>query len=108
MLTPAQISEVAEEVARAKLTPNVVKQVLAEPTTDSEGHEALRVTIVIEPRAANRIKGDSIRDTLVQIQDRLREASEDRFAIVEYATQDEVRSGWRSSTLRTCSSRPRD
>ena len=108
MLTPAQISEVAEEVARAKLTPNVVKQVLAEPTTDSEGHEALRVTIVIEPGAANRIKGDSIRDTLVQIQDRLREAGEDRFAIVECATQDEVRSGWRSSTLRTCSSRPRD
>ena len=93
MLTPAQISEVAEEVARAKLTPNVVKQVLAEPTTDSEGHEALRVTIVIEPGAANRIKGDSILDTLVQIQDRLREASEDRFAIVEYATQDELEAG---------------
>jgi|HubBroStandDraft_4_1064222.scaffolds.fasta_scaffold1451418_1 hypothetical protein len=93
MLTPAQISEVAEEVARAKLTPNVVKQVLAEPTTDSEGHEALRVTIVIEPGAANRIKGDSILDTLVQIQDRLREAGEDRFAIVEYATQDELEAG---------------
>ena len=93
MLTPAQISEVAEEVARAKLTPNVVKQVLAEPTTDSEGHEALRVTIVIEAGAANRIKGDSIRDTLVQIQDRLREAGEDRFAIVEYATQDELEAG---------------
>lgn len=67
MLTLAQISELAEEVARAKLTPNVVKQVLAEPTTDSEGHEALRVTFVIEPGAANRIKGDLILDTLVQI-----------------------------------------
>jgi hypothetical protein len=93
MLTPVQISEVAEEVARAKLTPKVVKQVLAEPTTDSEGHEALRVTIVIESGAANRIKSDSILDTLVQIQDRLREAGEDRFAIVEYATQDELEAG---------------
>jgi hypothetical protein len=30
---------------------------------------------------------------LVQIQDRLREAGEDRFAIVEYATQDELEAG---------------
>jgi hypothetical protein len=90
MLTPAQISEITEEVARAKLTPKVVKQVLAEPTTDSEGHEALRVTIVIEPGAAIKLNGDLILDTLVQVQDRLYEAGEDRFPIVEYATQDEL------------------
>jgi hypothetical protein len=90
MLTPAQISEITEEIARAKLTPKVVKQVLAEPTTDSEGHEALRVTIVIEPGAASELNGDLILDTLVQVQDRLNEAGEDRFPIVEYATQDEL------------------
>ena len=93
MLKPAEISEIAEEVARAKLSPEVVREVLAEPATDSEGHEALRVTIVIEPGAANKLKGDSVLDTLLQIQDRLREAGEDRFAIVEYATQDELETG---------------
>ena len=93
MLTPAQISDIAEEVASGKLSPKCVKQVLAEPTTDSEGHEALRVTIVIEPGAAKKLEGDSILDTLVLIQDRLREAGEDRFAIVEYATQRELETG---------------
>jgi hypothetical protein len=93
MLKPAQISKIAEEVAKAKLSPDVVSQVIAEPTTDSEGLEALRVTIVIESGAAIRLKGDSVLDTLVQIQDRLREAGENRFAIVEYATQDELETG---------------
>jgi hypothetical protein len=90
MLKPEKISEIAGEVARAKLSSHVVGEVLAEPTTDSEGDEALRVTIVLEPGAASKLKGDSVLDTLVQIQDRLREAGEDRFAIVEYATQDEL------------------
>jgi len=93
MLRAEQISAIAEEVARAKLSPDLVSQVLAEPATDSEGHEALRVTIVIETGAAKRLKGDSVLDTLVQIQERLREAGEDRFAIVEYATQDELETG---------------
>jgi hypothetical protein len=93
MLKPAQIAEIAEEVARAKLSPDVVGHVLADPTTDSEGHEALRVTIVIRPGAADKLKGDSVLDTLVQIQDRLREAGEDRFAVIEYATQDELETG---------------
>jgi hypothetical protein len=61
--------------------------------TDSQGHDALRVTIVIRPGAADKLKGDSVLDTLVEIQDRLREAGEERFAIVEYATQDELETG---------------
>ncbi len=93
MLKPEQISEIARGVASAKLSPDIVSRVLAELTTDSEGGEALRVTIVIEPGAANNLKGDTILDTLVQIQDRLREAGEERFAIVEYATQDELEAG---------------
>jgi hypothetical protein len=93
MLGSAKISEIARAVARAKLGPHVVSEVLTEPMTDSEGDEALRVTIVLEPGAANKLKGDSVLDTLVQIQDRLREAGEDRFAVVEYATQDELETG---------------
>jgi hypothetical protein len=93
MLEPAQISNIAANVAKANLSPNVVSQAVTEPMTDSQGHDALRVTIVIRPGAADKLKGDSVLDTLVEIQDRLREAGEERFAIVEYATQDELETG---------------
>jgi hypothetical protein len=93
MLEPAKISEIAGEVARAKLTPHVVREVRTEPVTDSEGDEALQVTIVIEPGAASKLNGDLVLDTLLQIQDRLQKAGEDRFAVVEYATQNELETG---------------
>ena len=93
MLEPAQISNIAANVAKANLSPSVVSQAVTEPMTDSQGHDALRVTIVIRPGAADKLKGDSVLDTLVEIQDRLREAGEERFAIVEYATQDELETG---------------
>jgi len=60
---------------------------------DSEGHEALRITIVIKPGSESRIKGDATLDTLVGIQDRLRSEGEERFAIVEYATKRELSAG---------------
>jgi hypothetical protein len=41
-------------------------------------------------RLALRGAGRPILDTLVQIQDRLREAGEERFPIVEYATEEEL------------------
>lgn len=93
MLDPAKIVEIVGEVARSNLKSTSVTEVLVEPAIDSEGHEALRITIVVEPTAAARLKGDAVLNTLVQIQDRLQEAGEDRFPIVEYATKDELENG---------------
>ena len=90
MLANNQILTIAREVATANLTRSRVSDVVTEPTIDSEGREALRITIVIKPGAAAKIKGDAALDTLVQIQDRLREAGEERFPIVEYATEEEL------------------
>ena len=90
MLDPVKISKIVEKVATSNLTPEIVEGVLAEPAIDSEGQEALRITIVIKPGAAVRLNGDAVLDTLVQIQDRLREAGELRFGIVEYATKAEL------------------
>jgi|SRR5271169_2475801 hypothetical protein len=90
MLKPVEIAEIVEKVARSNLRPEVVEEVLAEPSIDSEGHEALRLTIVIKPGAAARLNGDAVLDTLVQIQDHLRAAGEERFGIIEYATKAEL------------------
>jgi hypothetical protein len=93
MLHEKRILEIAQEVASAKLTSANVSSVSSSAAIDSEGHEALRITIVIKPGSESRIKGDATLDTLVGIQDRLRSEGEERFAIVEYATKRELSAG---------------
>jgi hypothetical protein len=90
MLKAEQISQIVSQVVQANTTPASVRGVRTEPTTDSEGGEALRITIVVTPDAVTRLEEGPVLDTLVQLQDRLREAGEERFAIVEYATEEEL------------------
>jgi hypothetical protein len=48
---------------------------------------------VIESGAESRIGGDAALDTLVGIKDLLRREGEERLAIVEYATKEELEAG---------------
>ena len=93
MLNERKIQKIAQEVARAKLSSANISSVSSSTAIDSEGNEALRITIVIKPGSESRIKGDDTLDTLVGIQQRLRREGEDRFAIVEYATKEELEAG---------------
>ena len=68
---------------------NVVR-VEFEPTTDSRGRDALKVTVVIAPGATERLKDGATLDALVSLQDRLFEMREDRVPIIEYATEAEL------------------
>src|SRR4051812_35332965 len=90
MLETEQIARIAHEVAAANLGSTIVDHVTSEPTTDSEGEDALRITIVIAPGSPNLLNGDQVLDTLVQIHDRLWGAGEERFSIIGYATTDEL------------------
>lgn len=90
MLSHDKITQIAHRVAAANLGGGTVDDVLTDSTTDSRGHDALRITIVIKPGAADKLKGDAVLDTLVQIQEELREAGEERFPIIEYATHEEL------------------
>jgi hypothetical protein len=89
MLGKKRIRQIAQEVAIENLTSANVSSVDSVPTTDSQGEEALRITIIIKPGAETKIKGDATLNTLVKIQDRLREEGEERTPIVEYATRKE-------------------
>ena len=93
MLDEKRIQKIAQEVASAKLNSANISSVLSSTAIDSEGHESLRITIVIKPGSESRIKGDATLDTLVGIQDRLRNEGEERFAIIEYATKKELSAG---------------
>jgi 2-methylisocitrate lyase-like PEP mutase family enzyme len=90
MLDEKRIRQIAQEVATANLSSANFTSIGSSTAVDSEGHEALRITIVIKPGAASKIDGDAALDTLVQIQDRLRKEGEERFPIVEYATAEEL------------------
>lgn len=61
-----------------------------EPTTDSLGRDALKITVVITPGATGRIDGGAVLDALAKVQERLREMGEDRIPIIEYATEAEL------------------
>lgn len=93
MLDEKRIREIAQEVAVANLASSNVSSVLSSTAIDSEGHDALRITIVIKSGAELKIKGDATLDTLVGIKDRLRREGEERLAIVEYATKEELELG---------------
>jgi len=90
MLDEKRIREIAQEVATANLTSANVTSVSSSAAIDSDGNDALRITIVIKPGSASKIRGDATLDTLVGIQDRLRAEGEERFPIVEYATKKEL------------------
>src|SRR5437763_1308669 len=90
MLANDQITQIAREVAQANTAPQSVRNVLAEPAIDSEGEDGLRITIVVASDAAEKLSGQSALDILVQLLDRLRQAGEERFPLIEYATEDEL------------------
>lgn len=91
MIAQAKVEEIAREVAKANLSKSDVEEIKSEPASDSEGRDVWRITVVIKPGAAARLEGDSLLDTLVAIQERLRKEGEERQAIVEYATREELR-----------------
>jgi hypothetical protein len=93
MLDEKRIREIAHEVAVANLTSTNVTSVSSSPAIDLDGHDALRITIVIEPGAESRISGNAVLDTLVGIKKSLRREGEERTATVEYATAEELEAG---------------
>ncbi len=90
MLDDKRIAQIATEVATANLSQQNFTSITSGSDTDSTGQEALRITIVIPAGAEKRIQGNAALSTLVQMQERLREAGEDRFPIIEYATEREL------------------
>lgn len=90
MLSKTKIEKIAREVASANLKSSATGSIISEPAVDSEGRDALRITIVIKSDATNKISGNAALNTLVQIQDRLKKAGEERFPVVQYATKEEL------------------
>jgi len=93
VLELAKVNEVVNKAASATLKRGIgIRRVDSEPTLDSEGQEALHITIVLKGGSADKISGDTALDTLVRIERALREASEERFPIISFVTEEELES----------------
>jgi hypothetical protein len=90
MLDFVTIEKITAKAARAKVPANDVERVLVEPTVDSGGQDALRITLVLRPEAVKTWTGDDALDVLVAIQHALLAQQEERLAIVHYATEAEL------------------
>lgn len=90
MLDFLAIERIASRAAKDRIPGGALERVLIAPTTDSEGKDALRITMVIRPEAVKVITGDSALDLLVELQQELSKMHEERFPIVEFSTQDEL------------------
>jgi hypothetical protein len=90
MLMDQDITNIVRQVATAQLPSTSFEDVITEPMVDSQGHDALRITIVLRPDVVSHLSGDDVLDTLVQIQRRLSQEGEERFSLIEYATREEL------------------
>lgn len=68
---------------------NIVRLEIA-PTTDSQGENTLKVTVVILPGAVHKFKDGAVLDALINLNGRLREMGEERTPIIEYMTEAEL------------------
>lgn len=90
MLAIEDIDRIVKEAASAAYRPAVISRVSSRPVADSYGDDALSVLIVFAKGQSDSIDFDAALDALVDIQRSLREHGEERFAIVHYATDEDL------------------
>lgn len=94
VLELSQVEKVVREAASTALKGSArVQGVSSSATSDSEGQEALHITIVLSGGNIDEISGDKALDTLVSIESALRAAKEERFPIIDFATEEELKAG---------------
>lgn len=89
MLTLEQVDAIVREVATRHLAALGVTDVASEPTVDSQGDEALRITITVQSGKRVGESGGPLLDTLSEISTLLQQGGDPRFPIIEYAAEDE-------------------
>ena len=90
MVELIKVNEVAEKAALAAFKGIGVTRVQSSPTVDSDGHEALIVTIVLQRGFGGEVTGDAALSAMVRIGRDLQNSGEERFPIIEFVTEEEL------------------
>ena len=89
-LSSCDVDRVADKATTAALKRVKLSKVFSTATTDSDGRDALNITVVIGSKGENAMSGDAALNVIVRIQRDLRASGEDRLAIVDFITEDEL------------------
>ena len=90
MIALDDASKIAAAIAVDTLGRDNVISALSQDAIDALGRDALSVTIVIQPGAADNFRGDDLIATLARLHHSLEDAGDERSVIVRYATQAEL------------------
>ncbi|HJT40330.1 MAG TPA: hypothetical protein VJ762_08375 [Sphingobium sp.] len=86
MLNDLNLRQLLRDVLHQRL-PNVdLQEILTEQVIDSEGKDALRITLVIPDESVDAITGNQALDLIVDVQKGLSAQGDDRLAVIRYAT----------------------
>lgn len=90
MLDIAEVDRVVDKAASAALRKARVSRVYSSPTLDSDGQEALNVTIVLRRGSRKTVSGEAALSAIVRIGRDLWKNGEERFPIIEFVTEEEL------------------
>jgi hypothetical protein len=90
MLDTNEIAKIVTQAVEANTAPNSVRRVMAKSGATFDGEDAVMITIVLTPAAVNQLVAGDPGDVLVRIWDGLRSAGDERFPMLEYATEAEL------------------
>jgi hypothetical protein len=93
MLALPDIDRVVHEAASAVYGRGTISRVSSKPIADWTGDDALSVSIVFAKGRSDHIDGEAALNALVNIQQSLQRYGEERFAVVDYATEEELEAG---------------
>jgi hypothetical protein len=90
MLNEMQVDQIINDAALAVLKRDGFRRVTSAPTSDSDGEDALLVTVILPETWQRSVDGKRALDTIVKIQQSLFKAGELRMPIVGFATESEL------------------
>jgi len=90
MLELHEVDQGVDKAAVAALKKARLSRVFSSPTIDSDGHEALSVTIVLKRGRSEQVTGDSALNAIFRIGRDLLNSSEERQPTVHFITEEEL------------------
>jgi hypothetical protein len=91
MLANAKVEEIVQSAVTKRTPAQALELVLAQSSIDSGGEAGLRVTLVFRNLQDAELDGNQALDLLVDVHDRLLEAGEERFPILQYTTEKDLK-----------------
>lgn len=86
MLEHPQIQKLMAQVAAGILPTKSLLEIRSEPVEDSEGQDALRITLVMAENAIDVLTAKQIVTLLTEVHDSLLREGDERFPLISYST----------------------